>query len=184
MGRYLVIGIATEMYFERQRAEKVFGDINKAIEYVRENHAPEDVYDLLEGNECIGFKMKDKIVETELVEFLSAFYADRMSNDGSSEETDEILSALANISTTDEIKSLAEDNSMVYFQYDEYWDPIFIETDSWNRMVVILRGIDLSLDGKIIMECYGSIMSYFTSVLRDRYRKYALSKSLYVTISG
>ena len=46
------------------------------------------------------------------------------------------------------------------------------------------RGIDLSLDGKIIMECYGSIMSYFTSVLRDRYRKYALSKSLYVTISG
>lgn len=51
MGRYLVIGIATEMYFKKQRAENVFVDINKAIEYVRENHAPEDVvYDLLERN--------------------------------------------------------------------------------------------------------------------------------------
>ena len=51
MGRYLVIGIATEMYFKKQRAENVFVDIIKAIEYVRENHAPEDVvYDLLERN--------------------------------------------------------------------------------------------------------------------------------------
>ena len=42
----------------------------------------------------------------------------------------------------------------------------------------------LSADGKIIMECWGALFSFFTRLIKERLSKYKLSDSLLVAISG
>ena len=42
----------------------------------------------------------------------------------------------------------------------------------------------LSLDGKIIMECYGELFEFFTTLIKDKLAKYKLADSIVVAISG
>ena len=44
--------------------------------------------------------------------------------------------------------------------------------------------IILSLDGKILMECYEGLFEFFTRMIRERLSKYRLSDALSVSISG
>ena len=139
MGRYLTIGIATELGFKKKEAEYAFDTVNKAVDYVVENYAPSEIYDMTENEKFLGFK---------------------------------------------EIISLAERKSWEHFQFDTYWDPICIKGRWSHYLYLNMEGIDLSLDGKIMMECYGSLFRYLTFVLRERYKDFLLAKSLRVTIFG
>ena len=47
-----------------------------------------------------------------------------------------------------------------------------------------IEGIDLSVDGKILIECTNGLFEYFASLLREKYKNHSLSKTLHVTISG
>ena len=184
MGRYLSIGIATELGFKKKEAEDTFDTVNKAIDYVVENYAPTEIYDMTENEKFIRFKLKDKILETELQDFLNVFYSDRMAFDSNSCEKESILSALGDVTNAKEIISLAERKSWEHFQFDSYWDSISIKGKWGHYLYLNIEGIDLSLDGKIMIECYGSLFRYLTFVLRERYKDYLLAKSLRVTISG
>jgi hypothetical protein len=44
--------------------------------------------------------------------------------------------------------------------------------------------IILSLDGKIIMECYDEIFHFFARLIKERLSKYRLANALLVYISG
>ena len=90
MGRYLSIGIATKLCFKKKEAEDVFDTVSNAIDHVVKDYAPSDIYDMTENERFIGFKLKDKILETELHNFLNEFYSDRMAFESSSSEKDSI----------------------------------------------------------------------------------------------
>ena len=184
MGRYLSIGIATELCFEKKEAEDVFDTVSNAIDHVVKNYAPSEIYDMTENARFIGFKLKDKILETELHNFLNVFYSDRMAFDSSSCEKESILSAVSEAKSAEEIITLAKGKPFEHFQLDSYWEPISIKGNWGHYLYLNMEGIDLSLDGKIMMECYGSLFRYMTFVLRERYKEFQLSKTLRVTISG
>lgn len=44
--------------------------------------------------------------------------------------------------------------------------------------------IILSIDGKILMECYEGLFDFFTRMIRERLSKYKLADALLVSISG
>ena len=130
------------------------------------------------------FKIKDKLLETELIDFLGDFYAARMSFNGRSGECDSLISTLKEVHTAEEIMSLAEEKCWEHFQKDSYWDSVCIRDEGWHRAYLDMAGIDLSLDGKILMECYNGIFQFFTSLVQEKFNKYSLSKALRVTITG
>ena len=156
-----------------------------AIKYVEDNYAPLDIYDRTENEEYVMFKIKHKLLETELIDFLGDFYAARMPFDGGEySECDSLISTLKEAQTAEEIMSLAEKKCWEYFQKDSYWDSICIRDEGWRRAYLDLGGIDLSLDGKILMECYNGLFKFFTSLVQEKFNKYSLSKALRVTITG
>lgn len=141
MGRYLAIGITTNLALQKKEAEDAFESLQNAIKYVEDNYAPLDIYDRTENEEYVMFKIKNKLLETELIDFLGDFYAARMPF-------------------------------------------ICIRDEGWHRAYLDLGGIDLSLDGKILMECYNGLFKFFTSLVQEKFNKYSLSKTLRVTITG
>ena len=59
----------------------------------------------------------------------------------------------------------------------------YVEGKWREEMQIYIEGIDLSVDGKILMECTNGVFEYFASVLRKKYKNHSLSKTLHVTIS-
>ena len=184
MGRYLIIGIATNLSIKKKDAEAVFESVQKAIEFVEDSYAPSDVYDRAEDGEYVTFSIKDKLLENELADFLYDFYTVRLSHKNDFRERDDIISKLKEAHTAENIMALAKKRCWEHFQEDSYWDPIYIKNKGWNTLYTSVKGIDLSLDGKILMECYESLFKFFTLLLKDRFNKYLISKALRVTISG
>ena len=169
---------------QKKEAEDAFESLQNAIKYVEDNYAPLDIYDRTENEEYVMFKIKNKLLETELIDFLGDFYAARMSFNGKSGECDSLISTLKEAHTAEEIMSLAEKKCWEHFQKDSYWDSICIQNELWHRAYLDMAGIDLSLDGKILMECYNGIFQFFTSLVQEKFNKYSLSKALRVTITG
>ena len=184
MGRYLVIGIATQLAFKKKEAETVLESVEKAKKHVTENYAPLDVYDMTEDEDYVKFKLKDNLLETGLKDFLKDFYSDRLAFGSQTNEGERILEALEDIHTAEEILSMADEKSWPHFQYDPYWDSIYVEGKWREEMQIYIEGIDLSVDGKILIECTNGLFEYFASLLREKYKNHSLSKTLHVTISG
>ena len=138
---------------------------------------------MTEDKDYVKFKLKDNLLETELKDFLKDFYSDRLSFGSQTKEGERILEALEDIHTAEEILSMADEKSWPHFQYDPYWNSIYFEGKWREEMQIYIEGIDLSVDGKILMECTNGVFEYFASVLRKKYKNHSLSKTLHVTIS-
>lgn len=79
---------------------------------------------------------------------------------------------------------MAGKKSWEHFQFAPYWNNVYVE-GKWNdEMKVYIEGIDLSVDGKIMIEYTNGLFYYFASLLREKYKNHSLSKTLRVTISG
>ncbi len=184
MGRYLVIGIATRIAFNKKEAETALESVEKAKNHVMEKYAPLGVYDMTEEEDYVTFKLKDNLLEAELKDFLRDFYSDRLSFGSKSKEGESILAALGKTQTADDILSLANEKSWEHFQFDPNWDYNYVEGKWDEYMKLYIEGIDLSVDGKIMMECTNGLFEYFAFLLREKYKNHSLSKTLHVTISG
>ena len=184
MGRYLAIGLKTELTIRKKNAEKAFNTVQEAISTVRKELASEEAYDMIEVEDFVCFKLKPKLLETELVNFLHEFYTIRYGDISKSAEHNKILSALQKCNSASEIVNIAEEMRFEDFQKDNYWDNVFLNDGRWDNLTVYMQGIDLSLDGKIVMECYSSLFCFLTTLIQERLGNYNLAKALHVTISG
>ena len=184
MGRYLAIGITIDLSFEKKKAAREFASLEAGVKYVEEHYAPLDLYDKAEDDEYVTYKLKDQFLENGLVDFLRDFYAAREPNGGQTKEPEIILAKLSEVHTAAEIMSLAREKCWERFQWDQYWDTITIYETKWGPVDVYQSGIDLSLDGKILMECYGGLFKFLSTVLQEKFSKHAIAKALRVTITG
>ena len=185
MGRYLVIGITTEMAFKKSEAIKQFDTLESASEFVEQNYAPTEVFNKEENDEYIGYSIKPELLETELVPFLNVFYDSRFQEgDYQLKHKQEILNDISQQSTADAIINLAKKKKYECFQDDPYWDPYWIEGKGWDYLRISTSGISLSFDGKIIMEEYGSLFEFFQDLIKAKFGKYLIAKAIRVTITG
>jgi len=184
MGRYLAIGLKTELAISKKNAEKAFHTVQEAINTVKKELASEEAYDMIEVEDFICFKLKPKLLETELVSFLHEFYTIRYGDISKSAGHNKILSDLQKCNSASEIMSLADEKRFEDFQKDEYWENVLLDGGRWDSLTVYTQGIDLSLDGKIVMEFYGSLFRFLTSLIQERLGHYKLAKALHVTITG
>lgn len=185
MGRYLAIGITTEMVFRKSEANKQFDSLEAASEFVEQNYAPTEVFNKEENDEYISYSLKPELLETELVPFLNEFYNSRFQQgDYQLKHKQEILDDISHQPSADAIINLAKEKKYECFQDDPYWDPYWIKGKGWGSMKLYTSGISLSFDGKIIMECYNSLFEFFQDLIKEKFSKYLIAKAIRVTITG
>ena len=63
-------------------------------------------------------------------------------------------------------------------------DPIYL-LNKWDEALrVTVFGIDLSIDGKIMMECSDHLWDYVTTLMRESLKQHKLAGALHMTITG
>lgn len=184
MGQYLIIGLKTVVGFEKRFIGKQPDAVEKAIAKLREELAPADVYDMEEDETHVLFKLKPALLEQELADFLYDFYSDRFLRSSDCGQRDSIIAHLKTYKSYEEIQHFIDTSRYENLRKDYYWAYNYISLNGWDTLRVFCRGIDLSLDGKILIECYDSLFDYFERLIKASLSKYKLASALRVTISG
>lgn len=181
MGCYLVIGIATEIVADKVEAERQFKGIENFKAAFEKKFNPNGIYQMKETESRIVLELKPEIIEKEWVEFIQAFYDIRYAAGESDHQC--AMEAISKENSIEAWYKLAEEKCLESYQeLPLYYYPM--ESPSfWGHFHVGMDLIILSLDGKIIMECYNSLCEFFTRMIRERLASYLLSDSLFVYIS-
>ena len=183
MGRYLIIGLKLEACVYKDR-------INK---YVSERRTKTDIlaelentlrlgseYDRKEEEDCYTYSLKQEICDKELLSFLKCFYDLRYI--GENRESDTVMEKLSALSPQERL-NLLEQKRFECFQEDEKTHYCYLDNCGWFEIPVYTRKIVLSMDGKIIMECYNEILDFFRRCIAKQLEDFRLTKALDVYLS-
>ena len=184
MVQYLTIGIATMISVEKDRARRQASATPERIkEALEEHYNSRGIYTVEENEYSVYLSLRPEVAEAELVAMLEDFY--KMRYPGKNAYVEKVMQAIRSATKWDEWLTIAEEKRYEYFQYDEYVVRSTPCEGGWMDSVSTnIKQIILSIDGKILMECYGSLFNFFTSLIRGKLSKYALAESLQVNISG
>lgn len=185
MGQYLTIGLVTEFAISKQRAKQQASATPEEVKVALQNYRNQSgIYNLEEDDNYVFLSLKPEIAEEEMVDFLNDFYALRYPDERQRNRMAD-MKTIGSLKTYNEWLELAEKKQYQAFQLDGY---VFDHTPfprGWtNSLETSVNQIILSLDGKIIMECYDDLFVFFTNLIKEKLSKYRLSESLMVNISG
>lgn len=194
MAKYLIIGLTTTYRFNKEEAQSVFGSTEAAIDYVVNNYAPSELYNVYDIENCIYFLLKSDILESELASFLDEFYTLRY-NHPTSGGYKEIVKGAKTLQYEQvlefarycrDLSNMSSPLSYSFdcFRFDYSWENLHYS--SINGGIIIKRwGIDLSRDGDLIKEprYWEELLQFFTNIIQEKFDKYKLSKALVVTVS-
>lgn len=186
MGLYLAIGLMTELKFKKNRAEKLFGSVEEPIRQLQEFYAPADAYDRRDSEDYVSLVLKEELLAEGLPDFLRDFYNDRYAfvKKKDTKAIEEAVEKVSACKTAEEVLELANRKELYRFQMDNYWFPIYLR-DKWDDTLdVLVEGIDLSIDGKILMECDNYLWEYMIALMRKSLERHKVAQAIYMTISG
>lgn len=186
MGQYLAIGITTSVSASKERAIQYKLTLEEVVQKMQAAllFAPE-LYDFKETEDTWTWQLKPDFWEGELLPFLKDFYAVVYAQNPYSD----YLDALATLEKTAPEKwmELAVDASFVSFQYDRYGMGERLRFEDKDFQPTIGVGYDsvmLAMEGKIIMESWGTLFRLFAESIHHRFAKYQLAKTIRVYITG
>ena len=181
MGQYLTIGIATHIVADKERAERLFGNVEDFKSAFEKEFNESDIYQIRESQTAIVLELKPEVAEPELIDFVRAFYELRYARKRNCEG---VLEALSKENTLQGWLNIADEKRFECFQTDEYVRYPIESPSPFSNLYVSVKQIILSIDGKIIMELYNDLFAFFTRLLRTQLASYRLANSLLVYISG
>ena len=181
MGQFLSVGICTEFYFNSEKPYRFFGteeEFNIAFNKELAKEFAIELYDKTiekdDDKEYVVYKIKPQILEDNIIELLKqqlSLYSNI------NDDVNEVLKNLEN-KKFDDIMEIAENKEFFCFQLLPYYSQ-YIENKSVNMTFVTLFS-----EGKIMMECYGPLFSYFENMIHTACKDNILSKALKVRIMG
>ena len=181
MGQYLTIGIATRIEADKERAERLFGNVKDFKSAFEKEFNDSNIYQMRETDTAIVFDLKPDVAEPELMDFVRAFYELRYAK---IRDCNDVLEALSKENTLQGWLNIADEKRFECFQTDEYVRYPIESPNSFSDLYVSVKQIILSIDGKIVMECYHDLFAFFTKLLQEKMACYHLSNSILVYISG
>lgn len=183
MGQYLCIGIYTQIRASRKAAESQYHNIDECHEnIVRDKGLDENLYEFHKGDEDIYYTLKSDILERDIVALTKRFYEMRYEV-GNKYDSEAALQALEKCKNSQEVMALVQSKGFQCFQEGFTYDYV-TATRSIGGMLIDVRSIIQSMDGKIIMECYGGLFRFFTRLIQEKLADIPLSKALHVYIDG
>ncbi len=182
MGRFLCIGLNTKLAISRtpyRKPEVSQEEMEKAMEQF---WVDKEIYDLSVTEEEWIYTLKKEAVEKEWLDFLKDFYEMRYKGGHGELYADEILKMLSERSGFEGWMDLANERAYQFYQTDKRLD--WVSAGEWNSIYDMrVESVLLSMDGKIIMECYRDVLRFFTRCVRERLKHYQLAQALEVYIS-
>lgn len=184
MGQYLTIGIATTISISKDRAKRQASATPEKIREALEScYNKSGLYTVEENEYSVYLSLRPEVAEPELLDLLQDFYAMRYTR--KAEGIENLLDELRSHGKWEEWMEIANDKRYEYFQKDEYVVTSTPYKGGWsNSLTTNVEQIILSIDGKIIMECWGDLFDFFTRLIKEKLSKYRLAESLMVEISG
>ena len=179
MGQYLSIGLCTKIAVEKQNITNQKFTLNEVVSELNKKFEMSSfVLDETNGDYFVWYFNKDNIKQ-EMYNFLSKIYSDYGVKD------EEVLEKIKQITTADEILNIAENERSENFRLDRYSEYDYINLGKFdNYQDINTTYISLFMEGKISMECYDDIFSFFRKTMRQVYSEFKLSGALNVYITG
>lgn len=182
MGQYLVIGIVTKISasVKYQRFRMKTEDLRSSLE---KQFNKSGIYDVSEEGDYVVLKLKPEVAEPDWEMMIRDFYEICYQDD---KHRCLDFEKAKGLSTLEEWLELADRKEHQGYQtVDQYCYGYRDEINGWNQYIETSQWlVGLSLDGKIVMECYDGILDFFTRLIREKLSKYRLSESLSVQICG
>lgn len=180
MGRFLVIGIATRMVADKKRCEKAFKDVDGLKAAMEQQFNSGGIYQMSETESKVILELKPEVAEKEWIDFIRAFYDIRYTDYVERDMVFEELSQKDNLKDWLEIAKRKKYEG--YQAIDFYFYPLE-GLSFFYHPYVRMDMVILSLDGRIMMECYDDLFDFFTRLIREKLSNYRLADSLIVDIT-
>lgn len=183
MGQFLIIGLKLKAcvykdsinnYINEERTEAdILTELEEALRVGKE-------YDRQEKEDYYTYSLKQEICEKELLPFLKRFYDLRYT--GENRGSDFVMEKLSALSYQERL-NLLEQKQFQCFQEDEKTHYFYLDNCRRFEIPVYTQKIVLSMDGKIIMECYNKILDFFRRCIVKQLEDFRLAKTLDIYLS-
>lgn len=184
MGCFLAIGLRLTAAIRKKdidhRQDGV--SLEDALDRVANECHLGDIYDRTEEDDYIVYTVKKEILDEELMPFLKKFYSLRYP-EGAQADSSHVLEDLEKLPDTASRLAVLEKKS--YQSYQEGDEFVYYSINGlWDDVRLSCRNAILSVDGKIIMECYDDVFRFFRRCIAGQMPEYKLSQALSVWIDG
>lgn len=185
MGRFLMIGLKMEMLVRKadiyKHAKNGFWTEESILEQM-ENVLHLEKFKRTEHDGYLKYSLDKDILDRELMTFLKRFYELRYV--GSSKfESDAALAKLESLTNTEERLKLLTTRSYQSYQVDERDGYFYLDDCAFFEIPFITKEMVLSMDGKIMMECYSGVLDFFRRCIVARLDDMEISHAIDVYIS-
>jgi len=187
MGQFLAIGLAHEIVaYQEEIKKKNISKVELQQEIEQTMLFDMKLYDETETDEILMFKLKNQVLERDLIPFLEVLYPVVYRN----RNHDGYLKLLQELRTTPYTKwiDLADMKTNYAFQLDEYGESQYVRFSTKDfRPTIRLDFRTLMLymgDGKIITEGIGNLLIFFKHCITETFREHPIAKSMHVYITG
>lgn len=169
MGEFLSIGICTDLFIEKKPINSY--DLKKNdLETIFSKVIDIEKYKFGENEKYFYWDIKEEYLTSEnIINLMKELFKDYSTDPEREGYYNKIYETLSNLKTSDELIKYAKEKPYQQFQmaqYREYKD-FNIKFDRGGYYYCDL--IIFTLDGKILMECYGQLLRFIEKILRDRY---------------
>lgn len=185
MGQYLVIGIAATIGVNKQRVKEDFNGIENYKSVMEKEFNQRGIYQWSETETQVFLELKPEIAEQEWMDFIKSFYELRyMDEERIGYRIDKTLEDIAVGHDLRSWLEIARENChQCYHMLPLYCYPIKNPYSFRGWTYVGMDMVVLSLDGKIIMECYSGLFRSLVKIIREKLERFSLSDSLFMDIS-
>ena len=185
MGQFLAIGLRIKATIYKDEMEKHLNGktIDDVLGQIEAKFGLSDIYDRNEKDDCYVYSLKKDILDKEYVPFIERFYALRYS-EGNKHDSGVAIEELKKLADTSARLAVLEDRSFQTYQEGDGVD--YFDTNEYGTSYIRIYNYNaiLSIDGKIIMECYGELFDFFRRCIVAQMPEFELSKALTVWIDG
>ena len=180
MGRYLGIGMVTEVCTNKGNAITALSGDNAAKDFLCNRYNPTGLYDFADDGDAYRFSLNRDVIRREWIDALKAFYPLRYPN---WEDKTNIIGSLQALD--DPEKWIAQDTAQGHeYQYSKWFYYDVTCHDFGRRLISQVDMICLSCDGKIVMETYNGVMDFFTRLIREKMAGFQLRDAFKVELVG
>ena len=185
MGRYLAIGLKIKTAIGKKEVSKHLDEmpLENIFKEIEKEYHLEDIFVRQETEDYYVYSLDEKLLAKELIPFLEKFYQLRY-QDGDNYDASDVIEELNNIpDTASRLALLSKKNFQTYQIGSDY--EYHRVNGSWNDEVPIYNTYAiLSLDGKILMECYYGVFQFLRRCIIAQMPEFKLSKALSIWIDG
>uniref|UniRef100_Q3ASL9 Uncharacterized protein n=1 Tax=Chlorobium chlorochromatii (strain CaD3) TaxID=340177 RepID=Q3ASL9_CHLCH len=180
MGQFLAIGLVTQIGVLKKELAAAQLTTDQLQERMKAElpYNPE-LYLLHEHTDYYSFDLRDEIFYAQLLPLLEEFYP---SFYNSPEMYESILAKLRKLPPS-EWFAWAKRKPEEAFQFDPYGMRETIE-EGFTDISLHYEAILLTMNGKIVMEAYGSLFRFLNYTMKQTFKQYSLASALRLYITG